>query len=205
MKANMFLHCFLRQVIISLSSMSCCNQALTRFANNLKGIAHPWTLQIKTRPEQKLKVCFASAAQSEERAVHEQQQREQPSPNLTPQPSILIFYGEDLSSATKPGTHCSKPWCSHLKCPACVEVVVVLFWKGIGKANNIPILRVVWSLNSWAGVGRIPDQARYPHWWEHRVHMGLNHQLFPFPSLSSSILRVGWSVCYLLIAVPDTC
>lgn len=41
MKANMFLHCFLRQVIISLSSMSRCNQALTRFANNLKGIAHP--------------------------------------------------------------------------------------------------------------------------------------------------------------------
>lgn len=56
-KACMFSRCFLKQVIISLSSMPCCNQALTRLANNLKGTTHSWTLQIKTRPEQKLQIC----------------------------------------------------------------------------------------------------------------------------------------------------
>ena len=50
--------------------MSCCNQALTRFANNLKGIAHPWTLQIKTRPEQKQSLLRVSRR---ERAAHKQQ------------------------------------------------------------------------------------------------------------------------------------
>lgn len=139
MKANMFLHCFLRQVIISLSSMSCCNQALTRFANNVKGIAHPWTLQIKTRPEQKtrslLRVSCTGSGNvlwiSNSSSRGSGQALSPRSPSMFPFLWRRPFLGYQSWNITT--------WYSHLR-PAWLEVLVVLFWGMIGKANNTSIL-----------------------------------------------------------------
>lgn len=119
MKANMFLHCFLRQVIISLSSMSCCNQALTRFANNLKGIAYPRTLQIKTRPEQNWMSAARQLHSLWERAVHELKQQQRGHPSLICSTlHFFIFYWQDVFSAPNPGNSLFKTMlCSYLKCP----------------------------------------------------------------------------------------
>lgn len=112
MKANMFLHCFLRQVIISLSSMSRCNQALTRFANNLKGIAYPRTLQIKTRPEQNWKSAARQLHSLWERAVHELKQQQRGHPSLISSTLHFLFFIDKMFSQLPiPGTHYSKPCC----------------------------------------------------------------------------------------------
>lgn len=141
--------------------MSCCNQALTRFANNVKGIAHPWTLQIKTRPEQKNE---KSAARQLHRLRNvlwiSNSSRGGSGPALSPRsPSMFpFFHREGLSWATNPRT--SLRWDSHLS-PAWLEGLVVFFWGMSGKANNTSIHPgVIWSLNSGAGGGWISDQTQ---------------------------------------------